>query len=375
MSGACIRLSWFISISYSKSEIARRPFTIARAPTRCANSTMSTSNDAERTLPIGLVASSMKPSRSSVENSVLPLRTGWLTIATTTSSNIAEARPMTSRCPFVIGSYEPGQTAMRGSGVMGVDADERVAVAAFVRDREEKLDRGAAVALRHHAAAGRKQRPERRGELPPQLRCAPVRGVDEDQIVCVSAGGCVAQRRARGPGLHAGLGLAQPERAQVGPDHGHRARIAVDQHGAPRPPRQGLDRQRAGPGVEVQHARAVERPQDREHRLADAVRRRPGAVAGRRRQAPAAEPAGYDAHARRALTPPPPRARPRRARPPAARARAPRAPGPRAGAPPRGRAPARAPRRRRVGARSGSAPARTGAFRTARPRRAARGRS
>ena len=31
MSGACMRLSWFISNSYSKSEIARRPLTIAFA--------------------------------------------------------------------------------------------------------------------------------------------------------------------------------------------------------------------------------------------------------------------------------------------------------------------------------------------------------
>ena len=30
MSGACWRFSWFISISYSKSEIARSPLTIAR---------------------------------------------------------------------------------------------------------------------------------------------------------------------------------------------------------------------------------------------------------------------------------------------------------------------------------------------------------
>ena len=32
MSGASLRLSWFISNSYSKSEIARRPLTIAVAP-------------------------------------------------------------------------------------------------------------------------------------------------------------------------------------------------------------------------------------------------------------------------------------------------------------------------------------------------------
>src|SRR3954454_7683274 len=200
MSGACIRLSWFISISYSKSEIARRPLTIARAPTRSANSTISTSKESERTFGMCSVASSMKLSRSSVENSVPPLRTGWLTIATTTSSNSAAARAMTSRWPLVIGSYEPGQTAMRGSGGMGVDADERVAVAAFVREGQIERERSAAIALGHHPPAAGQQRLERRGELSPQLRSAPVGGIEEDQIVCVSAAGCAAEARGGRPG-------------------------------------------------------------------------------------------------------------------------------------------------------------------------------
>src|SRR3954454_16105172 len=170
--------------------MARSPLTIALAPTRSANSTISTSNEAERTLPRCSVASSMKLSRSSVENSVAPLRTGWLTIATTTSSNSAAARAMTSRWPFVIGSYEPGQTAMRGSGAMGVDADERVAVAAFVNEGQRELQRSPAIALDHHTTAAGQQRLERRGELSPQPRSAPVGGIEEDQIVCVSAPEC-----------------------------------------------------------------------------------------------------------------------------------------------------------------------------------------
>src|ERR671923_259754 len=52
-----MRLSWFISISYSKSEMARRPLTIARAPTWWANSTMSTSKESERTFGRCAVAS------------------------------------------------------------------------------------------------------------------------------------------------------------------------------------------------------------------------------------------------------------------------------------------------------------------------------
>ena len=45
---------------------------IARAPIRAANSTIRTSKDAERTIAMSAVASSMNPSRSSVDNSVLP---------------------------------------------------------------------------------------------------------------------------------------------------------------------------------------------------------------------------------------------------------------------------------------------------------------
>ena len=63
-------------------------------------------------------------------NSDLLLRTEALTTATITSSNMPEAREMMSIWPFVIGSYDPGQTAMRGSGA--IDANEGVAVAAFV---------------------------------------------------------------------------------------------------------------------------------------------------------------------------------------------------------------------------------------------------
>ena len=97
-------LSWFISNSYSKSEMARRPLTIALAPFSRAKSTMSLSNVSTRTLGRCDVASSMKAQRSSAENSDLLLRTDALTTATISSSNMYEARVMTSTWPFVIGS-------------------------------------------------------------------------------------------------------------------------------------------------------------------------------------------------------------------------------------------------------------------------------
>src|SRR2546423_7816493 len=47
--GSWLRFSWLISSSYSKSEIARSPLTIAFAPTLCANSTTSVENGSART--------------------------------------------------------------------------------------------------------------------------------------------------------------------------------------------------------------------------------------------------------------------------------------------------------------------------------------
>src|SRR3954451_1316604 len=361
MSGACIRFSWFISISYSKSEIARRPFTIARAPTRSANSTMSTSNDAERTFGRGSVPSSMKLSGCSAGTSVPPLRTGWFTIATTTSSNSTAARLITSRWPFVIGSYEPGQTAMRGSGGMAVDADERVAVAAFVRQGQGELERGAAVALGHHPSAAGQQRLERRGELSPQPRSAPVGGIEEDQIVCVSAGGCAAEGRAGRSGAHLGLRRDQPEGVEVGADRGPRAGVALDEQGARGAPRQRLDAQGTRAREQVEDARAVERAERREQRLAHAVGRRPRVAARRRLQAAPADPPRYAPHA--VMRPRPPSPRPPRARRRGARARGRRAPGPRRAAGSHARGHARARRRPRAAARTGSARGRTGASR------------
>jgi hypothetical protein len=74
--------------------------------------------DDERRERLG--ADTMKLIRSSIPNSAWFLRTERLTTATTTSSYRRAARRITSRCPFVIGSYEPGQTAIDlVFGVMG----------------------------------------------------------------------------------------------------------------------------------------------------------------------------------------------------------------------------------------------------------------
>src|SRR3954469_5379510 len=104
ISGACLRLSCVISASYSKSEIARSPLTIATAPFSRANSTTRTLNGSARTLVRWPVACSINAIRCSASKSDFDLRTEALTTAITTSSNSFDARVMTSRCPFVIGS-------------------------------------------------------------------------------------------------------------------------------------------------------------------------------------------------------------------------------------------------------------------------------
>jgi hypothetical protein len=73
--------------------------TIAFAPRARANSTSSVLNGSMMTLGRSLVAFSRKLTRSSVVNTVLPLRHGRLTTPTITESYIAEARPITSRWP------------------------------------------------------------------------------------------------------------------------------------------------------------------------------------------------------------------------------------------------------------------------------------
>ena len=104
ISGASLRLSWFISNSYSKSEIARSPLTTAVAPCSRANSTSRLAMISTSTLPRSAVASSMNALRSSAVNSVFSLRTGLLTTPTTTLSKTLAVRVIMSRCPLVTGS-------------------------------------------------------------------------------------------------------------------------------------------------------------------------------------------------------------------------------------------------------------------------------
>src|SRR3984885_14686849 len=163
MSGACLRLSWFISSSYSKSEIARSPLTIAVAPRSRAKSTRSVLNGSTEMLGNELVALRRNATRSSALNSVEPLRHGRLTTATTTSSNIPDVRLITSRCPNVTGSNVPGQSAVRLMGAM--DLNQGVAVAALVEQGQLQSERLTPVGLGDDTGSG--------GECPVQCRRQP----------------------------------------------------------------------------------------------------------------------------------------------------------------------------------------------------------
>src|SRR3954447_2647971 len=95
----------------------------------------------------------MNAMRSSMSNSARLLRTDALTTATISSSNMPLAREMMSTCPRVTGAEEQGQTGMRGSGAM--DADQGVAVAAFVVQGQVERERRPSVALGHGHRPGR----------------------------------------------------------------------------------------------------------------------------------------------------------------------------------------------------------------------------
>src|SRR5919108_870471 len=267
MSEASWRLSWFISSSYSKSEIARSPFTIALAPRARAKSTTSVENGSTRTLPRCPVAASMNSIRSSAENSELVLRTEAATTATISSSNIAAARVITSRWPLVTGSYVPGQTAMRGSGAM--DADQGVAIAAFVQERQVQLERAAAVALGDHRRAGRQHGRQRGRQLAPEASGQPIWRVEEDEIVLTRRRRCGAEEP---PDVRAPHLRGRAERREVGAHGADRARRAVHERRLRGAARQRLDPQRARAREQVEHARAGHALcEDGEERLAHPI--------------------------------------------------------------------------------------------------------
>src|SRR3954447_11818527 len=183
ISGAIFRLSWFISNSYSKSEIARSPFTIACAPFSLAKSTTRFANDSTCTFTRFWTSSRRNATRSSALNSVCFLRTGWFTTATMTLSNTAAARLMMSRWPSVTGSYAPGHTTvppLRSPST--VDRDSGVAVGPLVDERERELERHALVGFGHDDGGLGEERGEQVGQLLPHLGGGTIWRVREHEV-------------------------------------------------------------------------------------------------------------------------------------------------------------------------------------------------
>src|SRR4051794_34209391 len=292
ISGAILRFSWFISNSYSKSEIARKPFTIALAPCLRANSTTSVSNVFTCTLGRSAISASMNPMRSSASNSVFCLRTGWFTTATITLSNTPEQRLITSRWPNVTGSYEPGQIAIPLPLLATVDGDARVAVDALVDKRERELQAIALVGFGHGQGRVREQRRQQLVE--------PCRRLGSGTIWRVGEHDAVRAVRSAEPGEHVaavdrGLGA---QGVEVGAHGRDRPRVAVHERRLGRAARQRLDPERARTGEQVEHARFADGvAEDREERLADAVGGRAGGAAGGRLKTTAAIRACHDPHA------------------------------------------------------------------------------
>src|SRR5207248_2643953 len=119
------------------------------------------------------------------------LRQGRFTTATMTRSYMAEARAITSRCPFVTGSNVPGHIAMRLSGAM--DSDQGVAIATLVEQRQVELERCPPVALGHYPCVGSENRSQRRRELSPKGARLAIWRIEEHEIVKTSAPRCASE--------------------------------------------------------------------------------------------------------------------------------------------------------------------------------------
>src|SRR5205823_3431372 len=123
-----------------------------------------------------------------------------------------------------------------------------------------------------------------------------VGGVDEDEIVCLFAAACALQDIEHVCAAHLGLAGIDLQRAEILAQHARRARVALDEHGACRPAREGLDSERAGAGEQVEDERSCDVPEQREDGLAHLVRGWPRAPPPRRRQAPATQPSRDHPH-------------------------------------------------------------------------------
>ena len=212
----------------------------------------------------------------------------------------------------------------------GVDADEGVAVAAFVVDGQVRGRSGvAAVALGHdpraRARARRPAPPRAPGPAPAACRYG---GSRKTRSYVSPRAACVAEERAGVAARRTSAARAESERLEVGPHRrAPRARVALDERGRCAAPRESASMPSAPEPAKRSSTRAPSTgPEHREQRLAHAVGRRPRVAARRaRRRPPAAAARPATTRSRRGSARAPRRRSAARARPRAARARARRA--------------------------------------------------
>ena len=373
MSGAILRLSWFISNSYSKSEIARSPFTIAFAPCSRAKSTTSVSKVFTCTLASSAISAWMNADALSASNRVFCLRTGWFTTATITLSNTARARAddvEVAERDRVVGARADALSRCSSAGHGGSRSGCRRRCARRSSGRASRSGSRLSDSVTVRASSARTggsssaSRPREAGR-------GTIWRVAEHEVE-----GARPRRRASQASASRRCTLGLDARAPRGCARiAATARaVAVDEHRLGRAARQRLDAERARAGEQVEHARALDgrrgsrtAPRGRGRLSAGCrpARRLDARGRRRRRRRPSSRGCGSRSE---------PEARDARPRA-AARARAPRAPG-RASSSSVAPAPARAraARRPRAAAPRGTRAARAGACRAPRPRRAARGR-
>ena len=170
------------------------------------------------------------------------------------------------------------------------DRNPRGTVAPARDEVERKLRLDALGRLDHdEAVVGEHVRKQLRelGRVPLPLL---VGRVDEDEVVAASTRTLLAE--SRGDVAVRDRRAGEPQLLEVRPDHPRGVAIALDEDAARSAARQRLEAQRARAGEEVEHRRSLDRPDQRERRLAHAVAGRPRA--GLRRGDPVALPRARD---------------------------------------------------------------------------------
>ena len=189
-----------------------------------------------------------------------------------------------------------------GSGALGLEALSRgAAEATFVDSSAASVAAVranlAAVALADDERGRRQHSWQRLRQLAPEALGRAIWRVEKDEIVVASLPRCGAEEPQGVRAAHFGLAA---DRLEVGPHRRHGGRRGVHERRLRGAARERLEPERARPREEVEHPRVLHAiAQDREQRLAHAVRRRARSVALRGGEAPAAPAAGDDPHFRR----------------------------------------------------------------------------